>query len=67
VATGFDQTGPAPRRVIRQSTTTVRNPSKYTSTSVAPSSSVTADTEPAARQQQLDPENLELPSFLRRR
>jgi cell division protein FtsZ len=76
VATGFDQAGPAPRRIIRQSAGagSVRNPSRYTSSyagtaaSAATSATTPAgDAEPAVRQAQLDPDNLELPSFLRRR
>jgi cell division protein FtsZ len=77
VATGFDQAGPAPRRIIRQSAGagSVRNPSRYTASyagtaatsATTPATTPAGDAEPAVRQAQLDPDNLELPSFLRRR
>ena len=68
VATGFDHQGNVPRRMIRQSSAVMRTAAaKYASrplTTDAPST----EAEPApVRVAQLDPDNLELPSFLRRR
>lgn len=68
IATGFDHQGNVPRRMIRQNSAAMRTAAaKYASrplTADAPSTE--AEPEPA-RVVQLDPDNLELPSFLRRR
>ena len=75
VATGFDQTAAAPRRPVRsqQTTTTTTTTSAATPRPIGRTSpKVERDvTEPVpiqtpARQQPVDPDNLELPSFLRR-
>ena len=71
VATGFDQQSAMPRRVVRQTagatarTATPRYSSSYGTTQTP--ASQPKDSEPVVRQSQLDPDNLELPSFLRRR
>jgi cell division protein FtsZ len=71
VATGFDQQSAIPRRMIRQtagSTTRTATTSRYaTSSYSAAPASPQKDTEEVVRQSQLDPDNLELPSFLRRK
>jgi cell division protein FtsZ len=69
IATGFDQTSTAPRRVVRpQTTSTAATPRPIGRTNVQTSS--VSVPEPAAtptRSAPIDPDNLELPSFLRRR
>ncbi len=72
IATGFDHTGGVPRSTARRITTatTASSRSASTSTSRAPverthhHEDVSA---PSSRSSALDPDNLELPSFLRRR
>lgn len=69
VATGFDHQGNIPRRMIRQSSAaTTRTPaSRYIAASAsAPTPASEREPEPVSPVQ-LDPDNLELPSFLRRR
>lgn len=69
VATGFDHQGNIPRRMIRQSSVaTTRTPaSRYIAAgAAAPTPASEREPEPVSPVQ-LDPDNLELPSFLRRR
>ncbi|MFC1463283.1 MAG: cell division protein FtsZ [Candidatus Brachytrichaceae bacterium NZ_4S206] len=68
IATGFDHQGNMPRRMIRQNSAAMRTATaKYASRSLTTDApSTEAEPEPA-RVVQLDPDNLELPSFLRRR
>jgi cell division protein FtsZ len=68
VATGFDQTTTVPRRVARPQTATTARPigrqvSQVSSASMAPAEQVPVP----AQKVPIDPDNLELPSFLRRR
>jgi cell division protein FtsZ len=71
VATGFDQQSAMPRRVIRQGSTTTTtsrssSSSRYPQPST-PASQPAREPEEVTRPAALDPDNLELPSFLRRR
>jgi len=67
VATGFDHQGNLPRRMIRQSSPAMRTATaRYAVRSAADALPAEVAPEPA-RVVQLDPDNLELPSFLRRR
>ena len=76
VATGFDTTDNAPRRIIRttpatsaRGTTTAARPTASTPTSTHTSGGATA-VPPAGESKRagsVDPDNLDLPSFLRRR
>lgn len=68
IATGFDHQGNVPRRMIRQNSAAMRTAAaKYASRPfTADTPSTEAEPEPA-RTAQFDPDNLELPSFLRRR
>jgi len=66
VATGFDHQGNVPRRMIRQAAAAPRaTPSRYAAP--APAMVTPRETEDVVQRAQLDPDNLELPSFLRRR
>jgi cell division protein FtsZ len=68
IATGFDQTNPAPRKVVRSVGSA--SASSRTSKTAAPSTVAVDTTAGPARQPQpstIDPDNLELPTFLRRR
>jgi cell division protein FtsZ len=75
IATGFDQAGSPSRRLIRQGASASRaTTSRYAahataSASIASSAASSAASEPEtiSRSSTLDPDNLELPSFLRRR
>ena len=72
VATGFDSQQSLPRRVLRQTTSTTQRTapatSRYNAHSTTPASQTSQPKEEeVVRQSQLDPDNLELPSFLRRR
>jgi len=73
IATGFEQQSVIPRRIVRQTAGASRSTaSRYSSYANQPSTGMTSaaqpkDNEPVVRQAQLDPDNLELPSFLRRR
>ena len=68
VATGFDHQGNLPRRAIRQSSPAMRTATaRYVARSAAVDPSPVEATPEPARVIQLDPDNLELPSFLRRR
>ncbi len=69
VATGFDHQGNVPRRMIRQSSPAMRTATaKYAARVAAADLPATeAQPEPATHAAQFDPDNLELPSFLRRR
>jgi cell division protein FtsZ len=72
VATGFDQSDSTPRRFIRStvpnSVTSGRNESRSAfSPSSNPSNRTSDNPPPASRSSNIDPDNLELPSFLRRR
>jgi cell division protein FtsZ len=71
VATGFDQQSALSPRVIRKSTTTTSNASRSSSTRYpqpsTPASQPAREPEEVSRPATLDPDNLELPSFLRRR
>jgi len=64
IATGFDQASPSPRRLTR--TTGAQTASTRTVTKAVPQPATT-DTTSTTKQPAFDPENLELPSFLRRR
>ncbi|BCX05190.1 MAG: cell division protein FtsZ [Candidatus Roseilinea sp.] len=68
IATGFDHQGNVPRRTIRQSSPAMRMAAaKYAARPItADAPSAEAEPEPV-RAAQFDPDNLELPSFLRRR
>lgn len=68
IATGFDHQGTLQRRTIRQTGSTIRTAAaKYASRPATPdTSSLQPETE-SSRAVQFDPDNLELPSFLRRR
>ncbi len=68
IATGFDQTNPAPRKPVRAVGNT--STSSRTSKTAAPSTVAVDTTAGPSRQPQpstIDPDNLELPTFLRRR
>jgi cell division protein FtsZ len=68
VATGFDHQGNVPRRMIRQSSPAMRTATaKYAARSAAMDPLPAEAAPEPARVVQLDPDNLELPSFLRRR
>jgi cell division protein FtsZ len=68
VATGFDHQGNLPRRAIRQGSPAMRTATaRYVARSAAVDPSPVEATPEPARVIQLDPDNLELPSFLRRR
>jgi cell division protein FtsZ len=68
VATGFDHQGNVPRRMIRQNSAAMRTATaKYAARSTATDLPPAEATPEPARVAQLDPDNLELPSFLRRR
>ncbi|MFN4292845.1 MAG: cell division protein FtsZ [Thermoflexales bacterium] len=68
IATGFDHQGNAPYRMIRSSSAAMRTAAaRYASSSLNTDAS-RSEAEPSlARASQFDPDNLELPSFLRRR
>lgn len=67
IATGFDQTSPAPRRVPARPASTQTTTTRTTSARMsAPSTTTTEDVTSTAKQPvTIDPDNLELPSFLR--
>jgi cell division protein FtsZ len=65
VATGFDQTTGTPRRIVRPQTATAARP--IGRVSVSSSNAANEPVQAPARSVQIDPDNLELPSFLRRR
>jgi cell division protein FtsZ len=68
VATGFDHQGNVPRRMIRQAAAAPRPAtSRYAAPAPAPATVTPRETEDVVQRAQLDPDNLELPSFLRRR
>ncbi len=70
VATGFDQQTAIPRRVIRQTAGTTQRtaPSpRYSSSYSTTPAPQPKEAEEVVRQSQLDPDNLELPAFMRRR
>ncbi len=70
VATGFDQQTAIPRRVIRQTAGTAQRTApapRYSSNYSTTPAPQPKEAEEVVRQSQLDPDNLELPSFLRRR
>jgi cell division protein FtsZ len=67
IATGFDHQGTVPRRVIRQNTSNTTRTTTARYSAAVSVASAAREAEDTARQSQLDPDNLELPSFLRRR
>ncbi len=70
VATGFDQTTAAPRRAVRTQTSTStarpigRQAIPLTRETLEPAP---VQSQPSLRASSIDPDNLELPSFLRRK
>jgi cell division protein FtsZ len=65
VATGFDQTPSITHRVVRPQTTTTSRPIGKSTTNSSNSTSEESVTV-TSKQTPIDPNNLELPSFLRR-
>ncbi len=68
IATGFDNQGNLPRRMIRSSSAAMRAAAARYASSSLNTDAPRSDAEPLLnRAAQFDPDNLELPSFLRRR
>ncbi|GIV85163.1 MAG: cell division protein FtsZ [Candidatus Roseilinea sp.] len=68
IATGFDHQGNVPRRMIRPSSAAMRTAAASYASSSPNTDASRSEAEPSlARAAQFDPDNLELPSFLRRR